>query len=393
MLKVILESIHEQAVDAIITINAEGIIQTVNPATQKMFGYAEEELIGRNVNLLMPAALAREHNRYLSNYLETRVPKIIGVGREVTAISKSGKEFPIHLAVSEIQLETGTVFVGFVRDLSEYKKSEARMQHKLLINERLAAIGQTVSGLAHESRNAFQRSHACLEELALDLAEMPESLKLVRKVQKALDDLHRMLEEVRSYAAPVILERRQCSFLAMVKEAWQNLLEARGDSPPPELSISQAPDFPELCLIDGDRIKQVLRNLLDNAWFACEDPRQIEVRLTFFPTSVETSYDSEPPDGRPTGATMKVTSGSGLIRLEVCDSGQGIPATDREKIFDPFFTTKTKGTGLGLALCRRYIEAHEGKIFAMENRQEGACLVIELPYSPHVARSHPEVIP
>lgn len=228
-------------------------------------------------------------------------------------------------------------------------------QKKMLMNERLAAIGQMVAGLAHESRNALQRSHACLAELALDLGQMPQSLELVRKIQKALDDVNFLLEEVRDYSAPIILERRNCCVESLVRETWQEIMEAKKIDPVAKLEIHKSDNFPQTCFVDCDRIQQVVRNLLENALFASSNADHVRVHL---------NYDEGHPQ---------------QIRIEVADDGPGVPAEDRENVFIPFFTTKTKGTGLGLAVSRRFVEAHEGRIFVDNGEPKGARFVIELP--------------
>lgn len=246
----------------------------------------------------------------------------------------------------------------------ERKKHLAAIEvahEKLLMSERLAAVGQMVTGLAHESRNAFQRSHACLAELSLDLEGMPESLKLVQKIQKALDDLHSLLEEVRDYSAPIILERRKCCLETLVKESWQQILEAK-KIVGAKFFVSTIGEFPTECFVDCDRIQQVIRNLLENALFACSDPAQVNVALTL------------------------TTGPSPVIRIEVTDNGDGVPEADREAIFAPFFTTKTKGTGLGLAISRRYVLAHDGHLFLERENGNGATFVIELPCDENLRR-------
>lgn len=226
-------------------------------------------------------------------------------------------------------------------------------QEKLVSNERLAAIGQMMAGLAHESRNAFQRSHACLAELTLDLQTMPDSLNLVQKVQKALDDIHRLLEEVREYAAPIILEKRDCNVELLVRESWDQILAVSKCDEVPELALSRSDSFPSTCLIDEHRMGQVVRNLLENAMFACQKPGRIEVNLL---------TRSEPGP---------------RIRIEVFDNGTGVPEENLEKIFVPFFTTKTKGTGLGLAICQRIVGAHHGRLFVERGDTGGAKFVVE----------------
>lgn len=120
-----LQAIYDSAVDAILTIDQTGIIQSTNPATKTLFGYSADELNGQNVNVLMPSPFQEEHNRYMKNYLETGIKKIIGIGREVIGLRKDGTTFPIHLAVSEIRVGDQRLFVGVIRDLTELKNLEA----------------------------------------------------------------------------------------------------------------------------------------------------------------------------------------------------------------------------------------------------------------------------
>lgn len=231
-------------------------------------------------------------------------------------------------------------------------------QQKLVANERLAAIGQMVAGLAHESRNAFQRSHACLAELSLDVQKMPDSLKLVQKVQKALDDVNGLLDEVRNYSAPIILERRECNMVSLVNETWQQILEAVRLERPPKLEVRSSDDVPKTWFIDCSRIQQVLRNLLENAIFACQDDGPVVVELSFVDHQVASNR---------------------RLQLAVSDNGHGVPDDKQEEIFVPFFTTKTKGTGLGLAISRRIVESHNGRLFVTNAEKGGALFTLEIP--------------
>lgn len=231
-------------------------------------------------------------------------------------------------------------------------------QQRLVASERLAAIGQMVAGLAHESRNAFQRSHACLAELSLDVQDMPDSLKLVHKTQKALDDLNFLLEEVRNYSAPIILERRECEIESLVTETWSQIVEAKKLESAPQFLLNIAQDVPKTWFIDGDRMRQVVRNLLENALFACKDQG---------PVSVDIEFDDHESRHRQ------------KLRLSVSDNGDGVPDENKELIFTPFFTTKTKGTGLGLAISYRIVEAHGGSLLVADSESGGAKFTIELP--------------
>ncbi len=233
-------------------------------------------------------------------------------------------------------------------------------QEKLVINERLAAIGQMVAGLAHESRNAFQRSHACLATLSLDVADMPESLEMVKKTQRALDDLHFLLEEVRVYSAPIVLNLESSNLKSMIRNTWQQIMAAKPSDDDPHLECHIAKEFPSAVVVDQMRMRQVVRNILENARFACSDSGKIKISLAVLADQrLEVRFD---------------------------DDGGGIESEQLETIFDPFFTTKTKGTGLGLAISRRIVEAHGGQLVAGNNEMGGASFSIIIPSEPNKHR-------
>ena len=353
-----LGAILDNAVDAIITISKKGTMIAVNRGTEKMFGYSNPELIGNNINMLMPAPYHEHHDKYLADYLESGVRKIIGIGREVIGRRKDGSEFPIHLAVSEIHLHDERLFTGIIRDISDVKAVEK----KLVQNERLAAIGQMMAGLAHESRNALQMSHACLTNLAFDVREQPESLDLVHKVQNKLDHLNSLLDEVRDYAAPIVIKKTEVNLGSLISETWQQITIANEESENNAnvsflLEVSE--DFPENVKIDRPRIGQVIWNLLENARTACPPEHgQITVSL---------QYNQKAND---------------TFRFVISDNGKGIPKSESHLIFEPFFTTKTKGTGLGLAISKRIVEAHRGTLKLVNDELLGAKLVCEIPMEP-----------
>ena len=122
-----LEAILDNAVDAIITIDERGNIESVNRATQTLFGYTEPELLGQNVKMLMPPPYREEHDGYVQNYLSTGLTKIIGIGREVIGLRKSGEIFPMHLAVSEFIDQDRRLFTGIVRDITDLKAAECKL--------------------------------------------------------------------------------------------------------------------------------------------------------------------------------------------------------------------------------------------------------------------------
>lgn len=222
---------------------------------------------------------------------------------------------------------------------------------KLRQSERLASIGQMVTGLAHESRNALQRSGACLEALLLEIEDRPEALRQAVRIQAALDHLNVLYEEVRNYAAPIRLDLEAVSLTGSLQNAWQQLRPHWKD-----LAISfeviDSTSSPAVVPADRHRLEQVLTNLLQNAIQATGPEGSIQCLVETLPDAVE---------------------------LHVDDSGTGIPENAVGQVFDPFFTTKTKGTGLGLAITRRIVQAHGGEIRAGQGPLGGARFTIQMP--------------
>ncbi len=227
----------------------------------------------------------------------------------------------------------GILMVG--QDITALK----RAQERTLQAERLAAIGQMVAGLAHESGNALARSQACLEMLALEVEDRPEAIDLVARIQKAQNHLQQLYGEVRNYAAPLKLERQAHSLRSIWRQAWTNLADhRRGRS----ATLRDESDNVDLyCQVDAFRLEQVFRNILENSLAACKDPALIAVVCS-------TAH----LDGQP------------AVRVAVRDNGPGLTEEQRQRIFEPFFTTKTKGTGLGMAIAQRIVEAHGGQMSA-----------------------------
>ncbi|MCA9063905.1 MAG: PAS domain S-box protein, partial [Planctomycetaceae bacterium] len=337
----------------IITITAKGRISSVNPAVTTMFGYAPEDLVGRNVSVLMPEPHASDHDRYLESYLVTGIASIMGVGRRVMARHKDGRHFPVHLSVSEFLLDGERLFTGIIHDLSEFE----RMQQQVLQSERLAAIGQMVTGLAHESRNALQRAQACLDMLALDLQDQPDQLDLARRTTTALQDLHRLYEEVRGYAAPIHLEYRSVELPSIWRKEWEHLAAVRGQR---DIDLRESDVDADLrCEVDVHRIEQVFRNILENAIHACGEEGCVAISL------------------------RKVCHAEGdIVQLDFKDDGCGMSPHVAAHLFEPFFTTKQKGTGLGMAIVHRIIDAHHGTVVAIPNTGGGVVIRVELPLRP-----------
>ena len=357
----LLAAIHNTAVDAIITIDERGKILSANRALQKLFGYLPSELIGKNISCLMPEPDRSSHDGYLAKYQQTGKAAIIGIGRQVMGQRRDGSLIPVDLAVSEIQVGNRKMYTGIVRDMTERHQVESDLrtaQQRLIQSERLTAIGQMMTGLAHESRNALQRSRACLDMLELDLQSSPDQHDLVKRTRSALVELQVLYEEVRSYAAPIQLERSRQSIQELCEETWLNLRE-QWQSRHIDLVASCDACPPVSC--DKQRICQVLRNIFENS-------------LAVSPNGSSIFVDCR---------TIQRDQSS-FAQISVTDQGPGLNDEQRLRMFEPFYTTKTRGTGLGMAICHRIIDSHGGRIFVgtrkeSDDEKTGAVIVVELP--------------
>jgi signal transduction histidine kinase len=309
----------------------------------------------------MPEPDHSRHDEYLRQYSKTGKRNIIGIGRQVLGLRVDGSLIPIDLAISEVRVGERTLFTGIMRDMTERQQTEADLraaQLKLIQNERLAAIGQMVTGLAHESRNALQRSRACLDMLDLDLESAPDQRDLVRRTRSALVELQTLYEEVRGYAAPIQLGKSQHRIAELCHQMWENIQE---QWKPLEIKLHLECERCPPLACDATRIGQVIRNIYENAIAVLTSGGSI------FTTCRVVQY------GR-----------NNYIQVSFSDDGPGLNEEQRAHIFEPFFTTKTRGTGLGMAICQRIVEAHAGRIFVgeLEHRHPkaiGAVIVMELP--------------
>jgi len=345
-----LRAIVSTAVDAIITICQDGTIESFNPAAERMFGYSATEAIGQNIKLLMPAPYHEEHDGYIARYLKTGEAKIIGIGSRGVGRRKDGTSFPIDLAVSEFDGGERRHFTGIIRDISR----QMAEHEQLLQSERLAAIGEAMTGLTHESRNALSRSQANLRRLARRLKDQPQLVELIEGALVAQDDVRRLFDEVRQYASPRDPHFAPKDVGQLVREAWEQLAlerESRAarleeETPAPELS----------CEVDEFAIRQVFLNVLENALAASKDPVQVSVRYTTASLS-----------GRP------------ALCIAIRDNGPGLTPEQSARVFDAFYTTKMHGTGLGLAIARRSVERHGGTITVASGDGPGAEFLITIP--------------
>jgi two-component system, LuxR family, sensor kinase FixL len=223
--------------------------------------------------------------------------------------------------------------------------------------ERLAAILQMATGLAHENYNALQRAHACLELLELDLTHRADLLHLTDRIRAALYDLQRNYEDVKNYAATIVLRYAPINLPELCRSTFNDLLNERQQKEP-QLSILDATQNATV-LADETRVRQLLRCVFENAIAANPKAKQIEVH-----------------------AKKTNLHNAEAIELSIRDLGCGLAPETEKQMFEPFFTTKQRGTGLGLAICRRIVDAHHGMIEAKNHSRGGTVVSIKFRCAP-----------
>jgi two-component system, LuxR family, sensor kinase FixL len=344
-----LRSVVEGAAEGIIVIDEQGRIESFNAVAEDLFGFQPQEVIGKDINLLV---LTRSQSQQSDEPLPL-VPwreSNASMRREMLGRHKDGTIFPIEVSVSSIVVNSRRLFAGIVRDIT----GEKRDQNRLLQSERLAAVGQAMAGLAHESRNALQRSQACLEMLARRVADRPEAAAFIADIQDAQDDLHNLYEEVREYAAPIRCNPQPCCLDSVVREAWRTVRSTHNTGDSEFRTILDG--FDVCCQVDRLAMQHVFRNILKNAIAAGNGSVAVEVRYS-------------------------ETRVGGLPAVCVSFWNDGPPLTQEEhrRIFDAFYTTKTQGTGLGMAIAKRLVEAHGGEIAVGTQHSAGVEILVTVP--------------
>ena len=338
-----LRSIVESAVDAIVVINDRGHIQAFNPSAERLFGYTISEVLGQNVNMLMPSPDRERHDGYLQHYLTTGEQKIIGIGREVVGLKKDGTRFPVHLSVGEMRSEGTRSFTGILHDLSD----RVLLEQRLAEQKSLAKLGEMAAVVAHEVKNPIAGIRGALQVITSRMPPEQRDRTILLDIITRLDALNRIVQDMLMFARPRALRREPVPLGVLLRDT-ASLIERDPTMSNLEISVTGATD------IAGDRemLQVVFQNILMNAAQATEGQGRIDVTISH---------------------------ANGRCRVAIADRGPGMPEEVREKAFDAFFTTKHRGTGLGLPIAKRVVEAHGGTIQIDVPPAGGTTISVELP--------------
>ncbi len=376
-------AIFNNVVNGIITTDERGIVETINPAAERLFGYAGAEIVGQNIRMLMPESYSGLHDGYLERYRTTGEAHIIGVGREVEGRRKNGTTFPMYLAISEMKLHNQRYFTGIMRDITDRKQIQQSLvlakEHAELANR---AKGSFLATMSHEIRTPLTGMLGMLEVLSLTALDSDQEntlqaawdsgRNLLRIVNDILD--WSKIEEGKLALAPRVtsiplLLREVVNTYSRVASAKSLMLRQSTD---PLLSMAH--------MVDGLRLTQVLNNFVSNA-IKFTQQGEIELRADLL---------------------EQMESGE-RIRFSVRDTGIGIAMDAQQRLFQNFQQESTDtarmygGTGLGLAICRRLSELMDGQIELKSESGQGSTfsitLILPISGAPidHVTKLHPEV--
>lgn len=366
----LLRSIIETSPDGLVTIDESGLILSFNPAAEAMFGYLEREVVGENINCLMPAPYRDEHDAYLHRYLTTGEKRIIGIGRQVLARKKDGANFPIELAVGEVQLADCRIFAGFIRDASARSAAEQsvhELRNDLLHVSRLSEMGEMASALAHELNQPLTAIINYLEACRrlLERSDDTSEERTKTLMQKASDQAHRagqIIQQLRKFVVKGETERRLEPVNPMVREATElALVGTRKQDIVIDFDLKNG--LPAI-MIDRVQIQQVIVNLVRNAVDALTDVDRRELTVCTH------------------------SSACSAVKIEVIDTGPGLAEEVAERLFEPFITTKPNGIGIGLSICKTIVDSHRGKLWATANPNGGTIFHISLPADGADRNSH-----
>lgn len=380
----LLNAIIENAIDGIITIDDKGLIEHINPAALALFGYEREELVGKNVSVLMPPPDKERHDVYLHNYNHTGKKNIIGIGREVTGQRKDGSIFPFRLGVSEVLFSDRKIFTGFIHDLSRQKDDERRIksyteeleekikertrdlvkliselesakEHVSALFEKEKELNQLktrfVSMASHEFRtplSSIQLSASLIDKYTSkhDVASVE---KHTSKIKNAINNLTTILNDFLSLekleAGKVEANANWFDMIAFAEEIAE---EMQLISKQNQLIVYEHKGVSAQVFLDQNLLKNCIINLISNAIKYSGENTMIQFNSTL--------------------------NGTELL-IEVKDNGIGIPTADQSNLFEPFFrahnTGDIPGTGLGLNIVKRYVGLMNGTVSCQSHQNIG----------------------
>ncbi|KMP11454.1 hypothetical protein UR09_03295 [Candidatus Nitromaritima sp. SCGC AAA799-A02] len=347
------------AMDGIITIHEGGIIDTFNPAAEKIFGYSKDEMIGRQISLLMPEPHKSEHNRYIQDYLETGIPKVIGFAREVEALRKDGSLFHLEISVSAMTVSGHQMFTGIVRDITQRKEAEKLIEEFAAdlqrTNEELEKFTYTAS---HDLQEPLRKVIIFGDRLHDNFAEKlgEKGIDYIKRMQRAAFRMKDLIEDLLGYTR-LTQKKNKFELLSLnqiVQEVMDDL-EIQINSTAGNILVYNLPE------IEADKIqmRQLFQNIISNG--------------------LKYKY----PDVPPKIVIQHIPTEDNLQTISIEDNGIGFDDKYKDKIFEPFQRLHNEpdisGSGMGLFICQKIVNYHNGFISVKSQPQKGTTFHISLP--------------
>ncbi|WP_372874046.1 PAS domain S-box protein [Pseudomonas sp.] len=360
------------ALDCIIGMDARGLITTFNPAAEQCFGYTAEQVLGQSLaELLIPPRHRHAHRLGFQRFLESGQGAFLGRRVEVCAQRADGQEFPAELALSVVQGAEGPQIIGFLRDITERQRAEARraeLEQQLRQAQRMEAIGHLTGGIAHDFNNLLT-SMLGYTVMAEELAEKQGDERLGRyltRVQHSAEKARDLIQQMLTFSRGSRGQPQPVALGKLIGEFRQLLHSTLPTSV--EIEMSLAADLPP-ALVDPVQLEQVLMNLCINARDAMGSVGRLHIALQRI---------VQPPTSC---ASCQQTFTGDYLMLSVQDSGPGISGQVQLHMFEPFFTTKApgQGSGMGLSMVHGIVHEYGGHILLDSCAGQGASFRVLIP--------------
>lgn len=409
----IFSAIVETATDAIIIIDANGIIQTVNPSALSMFRYEERDLLGQPVNMLMPKFHATRHDSYINNYVDGGKPKIIGIGREVQGLRKDGSLFPTRLAVSEVFTGGARYFAGFLHDLTDIKEAEAAI---LKLNEELEEMVVARTEELSKAVNTLLKINKKLEReiterqaVEHELIKSRESLQVSLEKEKDLNELKSRFVSMASheFRTPLSTILSSAALIARYPETEQQSERDRHINRIKSsvnglngilndfLSLSRIEEGRIFVNVQPHKIDAICKEVMDDIEGLLKKGQVLDHRTETIEITIQTdknilknilfnlTSNAIKYSGEDTVIICSTSQVDDMLQIKIVDQGMGIPKHEQKHLFSRFFrasnATNIEGTGLGLNIVSGYVEMLNGSIDFDSIEEEGTTFILRLP--------------
>lgn len=406
-------SVFETVIDAIIIIDRKGTIVRVNPAVVKLFGYDQDEMLGRNVSMLMPEPDHSNHDGYINQYISTGQAKIIGIGREVVARRKDDSRFPIRLAVSKVSIEGQLYFTGIIHDLSKIKEAERKVlelnqELEQKVHERTQELSEVVNRLLdtnHKLKFEVEERVKAENALLINEQELKNSLEKekelnelkTRFVSMASHEFRTPLSTILSSASLINKytdgehqEKRE-KHITKIKNSVAHLTNLLNDF----LSISKIEEGKLRLQMENIEINSFCQDIIEEISLTVKSGQQVTCTLLPEPTvykldktmirAILYNLLSNASKYSPENATieLQLRKDGRDLEIGVMDEGIGIPELEQKHLFDRFFRASNagsiQGTGLGLHIVKRYVDLIHGNITFTSREFKGSAFYVKLP--------------